>query len=319
MQRAAGAVGEVVAALAGAAPDAFEDRPALRTSKARVTHVTNSSKIGRMSIVRHPSASAFLAATSTFFDAQGPAGNLAYSVARSVDPDRPAYFATLEDHDWVHGVAVMTPPRSLIASIPIEAAGELVDDVLAAQGTIHGVMAAGELADEIAGAVVSRVGCRAVVKHHMRLHALEKVAPVRGAPGHARVCEARDEALALTWTEAFVAETGIESAPQESFLRWLAKGDLRLWIDEDGTPVSMAAVVGRSPGGARIGGVDTPPQRRRRGYAEALVAEISQRALESEGVQWCALYTDLTNPTSNALYARIGYRPVLDVRDLRFE
>jgi predicted GNAT family acetyltransferase len=30
------------------------------------------------------------------------------------------------------------------------------------------------------------------------------------------------------------------------------------------------------------------------------------------------LFTDLANPTSNALYARIGFVPLRDLRELRF-
>jgi hypothetical protein len=36
------------------------------------------------------------------------------------------------------------------------------------------------------------------------------------------------------------------------------------------------------------------------------------RQLLGEGNRFCCLYTDLDNPTSNAIYARIGYRPVSD-------
>ena len=36
------------------------------------------------------------------------------------------------------------------------------------------------------------------------------------------------------------------------------------------------------------------------------------RLLE-EGRSFCLLYTDLANPTSNAIYARIGYRGIRDL------
>ena len=55
-----------------------------------------------------------------------------------------------------------------------------------------------------------------------------------------------------------------------------------------------------------------PPERRRHGYASACVAALSERLL-SEGRRFCFLYTDLANPTSNAIYQKIGYQPVCDV------
>jgi predicted GNAT family acetyltransferase len=57
---------------------------------------------------------------------------------------------------------------------------------------------------------------------------------------------------------------------------------------------------------------------RRRGYATALTAELS-RSLLAGGRRFCFLFTDLANPTSNAIYMRIGYRPVTDVEEWRFE
>ena len=33
------------------------------------------------------------------------------------------------------------------------------------------------------------------------------------------------------------------------------------------------------------------------------------------GVSFCVLYTDLSDPTSNAIYQRLGYRAIADVRD----
>lgn len=35
-----------------------------------------------------------------------------------------------------------------------------------------------------------------------------------------------------------------------------------------------------------------------------------------QGLSFCVLYTDLSNPTSNAIYLRIGYNPIADVGDV---
>ncbi len=62
---------------------------------------------------------------------------------------------------------------------------------------------------------------------------------------------------------------------------------------------------------ARIGPVWTAPASRGRGYATALVAAASRELLD-RGARRVFLTTDLANPVSNAIYARIGYRPVDD-------
>ena len=64
-------------------------------------------------------------------------------------------------------------------------------------------------------------------------------------------------------------------------------------------------------GGIRLGPVYTPPGLRGRGYGAAVTAAVSRQALDL-GAYEVVLYTDLTNPTSNALYPRLGYRPVED-------
>lgn len=61
----------------------------------------------------------------------------------------------------------------------------------------------------------------------------------------------------------------------------------------------------------RVGPVYTPAPFRGRGYAGAATVEVGRVALAS-GVDDVLLFTDLSNPTSNGLYQRIGYRPVAD-------
>lgn len=62
---------------------------------------------------------------------------------------------------------------------------------------------------------------------------------------------------------------------------------------------------------ARVGPVYTPPAQRGRGYAGSAVAGLSRRVL-ARGARRCALFTDLANPTSNKIYAEVGYRPLCD-------
>jgi predicted GNAT family acetyltransferase len=80
-----------------------------------------------------------------------------------------------------------------------------------------------------------------------------------------------------------------------------------VWEDEE--PVSMLGVHPAVAGVVRIGPVYTPPTKRRRGYAGSAVAAASRRAL-SAGARRCMLFTDLANPTSNKIYAEVGFRRV---------
>ena len=75
--------------------------------------------------------------------------------------------------------------------------------------------------------------------------------------------------------------------------------------------MSLAAYGSPTPNGIRVGPVYTPPELRGRGYATSLVAALTEERLRA-GLRFCFLFTDLGNPTSNAIYARIGYEPVAD-------
>jgi predicted GNAT family acetyltransferase len=87
-----------------------------------------------------------------------------------------------------------------------------------------------------------------------------------------------------------------------------------LWLDGGGEPVQMTGVSPVSFGVARIGPVYTPPAQRGRGWASNAVAAVSRRIL-AEGARAC-LFTDQHNPTSNRIYAALGYRPVVDMANL---
>jgi predicted GNAT family acetyltransferase len=79
----------------------------------------------------------------------------------------------------------------------------------------------------------------------------------------------------------------------------------------------MAGNTRPAAGVVRLGPVYTPPELRERGYAGAVTVAVSQAALEA-GARHVVLFTDLANPTSNALYQRLGYRPVEDRVELSF-
>ena len=124
-----------------------------------------------------------------------------------------------------------------------------------------------------------------------------------------------DAGIVSEWCRAFAAETQTlpESAPRVA--EHIKNDSISLWTDPE--PVAMAVASANTPNGGRVGGVYTPPHLRGRGYASALVAQLSQSILDS-GKRFCFLFTDLANPTSNSIYRKIGYEPVSDFAEYRF-
>ncbi|MFB7450796.1 GNAT family N-acetyltransferase [Streptomyces sp. NPDC056194] len=148
----------------------------------------------------------------------------------------------------------------------------------------------------------------------MRLFRLGEPTPPDPAPaGRARLAAGADVPLVSAWTREFAVAIGDE--PAEDYTGFVAEriseGRLWLWEGPDGRPVSMAAVSRTIEGQARVHLVHTPPAERGRGYAAGATDAVGRAALDA-GTAQVLLFTDLANPTSNALYQRLGYRPVTD-------
>ena len=149
------------------------------------------------------------------------------------------------------------------------------------------------------------------IMHRMyqRLFRLDALIPPTGVPGSAGRAGEADRSLLLDWYRAFAEEAEARGMDLErSVDRILAAGGAWIWVD--GEPVSLA--VRRAPveGSARVGPVYTPPRHRGQGYGSAVTAVATQDVLDDGAVP--VLFTDLANPTSNAIYQRLGYRPVGD-------
>jgi GNAT superfamily N-acetyltransferase len=149
----------------------------------------------------------------------------------------------------------------------------------------------------------------------MRAFELTSVRPPREPGGHARLATEADRPLLERWVVAFGEDIGEAVTREDAALsvsRLLAGDDAVVWqVGEQ--PVSLAAIVRRTPLSSTVAYVYTPPELRGRGYASAVVANLSQRELDA-GAAWCSLFTDLANPTSNHIYAEIGYEPRADFR-----
>jgi predicted GNAT family acetyltransferase len=120
------------------------------------------------------------------------------------------------------------------------------------------------------------------------------------------------------WTLAFQDEAlsgGDMVETREVSRHKINDQDIYLW--EDGHPVSMASRSRPTSRGICLSLVYTPPEWRGRGYATACVAGLSQLLLDS-GREFCVLFTDLANPTSNHIYQTIGYAPVCDFSEYIF-
>jgi predicted GNAT family acetyltransferase len=238
----------------------------------------------------------------------------------SHDYEEPILLATVEGPEGLAGCAFRTPPFKFgLTRVPEEAIPLLVSEAAALYSSLPAVMGPKSAAQRFAERWSATHGVGFEVGMRMRVFNLERVVPpTHPAPGRLRPATLENLELAIEWTRAFTSDTGVWGGdPGPLARRLISEGRLFFWEDRDSQPVCMAAGMAETPNGIRVGYVYTPPEARQRGYASACVAALSQHYLDL-GRKFCFLYTDLANPTSNAIYQRMGYQPVCDVEDYNF-
>lgn len=237
-----------------------------------------------------------------------------------------------DDQGEVVGVGMRTAPFApyplFLLPMPSDAAAALAHVLHARKERVLGVNGALPAAKTCAGELARLQGGTAEVTVHTRLHELKRVVPPAPARGRLRSVREDEVDVALAWFAAFAHDADEQAGREPGSLhtmteteagmqRRIAEERVWFWVDESDRPVHLTSYNLPAFGASRIGPVYTPREQRGRGYAGNAVAQVSQRILDA-GARPC-LYTDQANPTSNQLYASLGYEPVVDMVDLRID
>lgn len=280
-------------------------------------------------IISHNHASELISLSCPYLEQNECENNLpiglAYRLAKDpyyYTPELPLLMSILE-RGRVVGAVVMTPPKRIVLS-------RIDTDIQAAM--VHLVRHLREIDVQISGAVGPAVeaqafadcwvedmpGVSATVNRHMRVFEARTVANLPLSPGKMRFAGIDDYPLMAQWIVAFSKELGepvnLEDAKSRTE-KLINDQQLYVW-DHDG-PVSIAGVSRPMRNGITIGPVYTPPEHRSKGYATSCVLLLTKKLL-SDGYSFCSLYTDLSNPTSNSVYTKIGYVPIGNALELDF-
>ncbi len=242
---------------------------------------------------------------------------LAQALRQATEPPRLApYFAAVRDGEELACCAWRTVPDKIGSSRTARSAALqlLAEDAHRACPEALEVLGPEPTVLELAERMAQLRGTQPKKRMAQRLHSLTRVNELQGLPGgELREARENEQELVEAWMSAFAVDIG-EPLPaevvRELTLHRLRTRSLYVW-EREGRVVSMAAWSGKTPNGVRVNFVYTPPELRGNGYATACVAELSRLLLE-QGNRFLCLYTDLSNPTSNAIYRRVGYEPVCD-------
>lgn len=276
----------------------------------------------------YDSAEKFLQSTLKSLQEDEAKNNLILGICNKIRDNEGIYkekpfFAALEDGEKILLAAVMTPPRQLLLygeNYTSENMELFCHNLIKGGIPVPGVNGESKLVKEFADMWAEKKGCQYRPGMNMRVYRLNKVKYRGNAEGSLRLADNQDKELVADWIQGFTEDADVGKSSHEDAMKTaeyeLNKKLLYIWEDKD--RVSMAASTRDTGNGSVLAFVYTPEKYRNKGYASSCVAALSQHILDS-GKKFCALFTDLSNPTSNSIYMRIGYEPICDFDEYSFQ
>ncbi|MFD5795829.1 GNAT family N-acetyltransferase [Streptomyces diastatochromogenes] len=225
-------------------------------------------------------------------------------------------FGVLEQAGEVQATFYRLPPRALgLSPLSPEQADSLAARLAALGHSLTSVSADHGTATAFAEAWQRHTGATPKLRDtRLRLYRLGTLTPPEPHPaGRGRVLGEQDLEQVMFWCGEFAKAVGEAVTIDADSWAGTRYADKRytLWETPDGTPVSVAGMNPLIGGQVQVDVVYTPAHLRGHGYAAAVTAEVSRAALAA-GAREVVLFADLSNPTSNALYQRLGYRTLTD-------
>lgn len=274
-------------------------------------------------IVSHNHASELISLSGAYLEQDESENNrpLGYAYRLAEDPhtydSEPPLLLSILEHGKAVGVAIMTRPYRIIVSrigTKVEAAVvPLVRHLREIDAQISEIIGPTAEAQAFSDCwVEGTLDVSARISMRLRIFEARSVADLPLSPGKLRLARPEDHPLMAHWIADYTETVGkpISFDIAKSWTEALIQNQqLHIW-DIEG-PVSIAAVDRPTRNGIAIHSVYTPPEHRNKGYATSSVLLLTQKML-TDRYSFCCLYTDLSNPTSNSIYVKIGYVPVGD-------
>ncbi|WP_313892022.1 GNAT family N-acetyltransferase [Psychrobacillus sp.] len=237
------------------------------------------------------------------------------------------FMASIEEEGELLALFQMTPPHPLniifVNEERMEVCIDLVISELIKQSIpVESIISGKEWAYSFAEKWQEQTGQSASILMDQGLYRLDQVDDsIEMSPGAWRYANEQDRVLVEAWYHLFVQDTGLPPSKNHAEVQTHVKQmvdnqEVFLW-EHNGETVSMMKKARPTEHGVTVSLVFTPKEQRKKGYARTMVAAGSKELLEE--FQFCVLYTDMLNPTSNKIYQEIGYQKIIDSVHLKLE
>lgn len=236
----------------------------------------------------------------------------ALSKAMELEDTSECLFIAGLDDDTNEVVFVMTQTKkNMILAGSVKDVKKAVAYIVNEDIQLDGVIGEKNLTETFTKSYVQATDVQAKVNMNQRIYRLDFLNDIPLVKGKLRLAQMKDVDILVTWVIDFMdAAHETISATEANIIvkRIVSQGILYVWEDKE--ILSMAGSARGTKHGCVVSYVYTPPKKRGQGYATACVYNLTRELLKTK--EFATLYTDLSNPTSNGIYKKIGYKPIVD-------
>ena len=281
-----------------------------------------------MEFLRYENAELFAQVAEPIVAKDEDVFSLFYGVLQAIKAQKyeNPFMAAVTDGGEVLALLQMTPPHPLNLVIVDESRkDELIDfiirEVRSHSIDVPSVISLKPWALSFAEAWESHTGETKKLLMDQGLYRLDEVEEtLEMSPGSWRFATEEDAPLIEKWFALFEEDTYLARTPaeliKEKVAAFVEAQEVFLW-EHEGKVVSMMKKSRPTKNSVTVSLVFTPKEERKKGYARTLVAQGSKELLKD--YEFCVLYTDMLNPTSNKIYKEIGYKHIADSIHIGFE
>jgi ribosomal protein S18 acetylase RimI-like enzyme len=273
-----------------------------------------------MELIKHSHPEEFIAMNEAFLSQKESFHNLklglVYGIkAKTIVDTAPLYYSLVENNKSIGCAVRSNSDRPLtISEMTEENVDLLIADLIKNDEKIVAVVGEEKTATYFKDQWIKKHNLNFKLNIHLGVYECFKVIMPNYSTGKIISAEIEHSEIVRSFIRGFLQDCFPHQPLNDENINALLKRQLDnkslyLLVNGDGEIVSMASNSRSTLKGGTISLVYTPPELRGRGHASLVVALLSNKIME-DGKSFSNLFTDLSNPTSNSIYQKVGYQKI---------